>query len=737
MLIRPKKMVHYALQEKSVCFKAVNGTVEASFYGKDCVFVRFSVDNVLQNPAITAEPDLLGVELDIDESDDAVTIKRNALSVAFNKNTCQLSLSRGDVALHTVDYYLEIKTILDFAVYGSKAVFSSDAEEAFYGLGQQQTNTLNYAGKRVNVYHDYKAAGGESIGIPFMVSSRRYGLIWNNLSQSIAEPACGQHTTWQADATKDVSFFVLFGDHFDDIYQQYRYLTGTTPLPLKSALGYIQCKQRYETQQEIVEVATAYREKQYPCDMMVVDWFYWKELGDMDFNEAYWPDPTGMNESLRKMDFDTMISVWPRFMRASKHYAYLEEQGWFMMDTNGETLYGTEDDQRGALIDTTNPDCAKWYWRTIEQSLASKGFNAWWTDENEPDLWPYRYQLHLGKGFEIFNLYPYTHCRGVYEGHRQSLPERCTILSRSAYLGAQQFGTLFWSSDVYPTWGVLRRQLPAALNFCATGMAYWSSDIGGWQALPDYKGRSEFGTELLLETRGSDEGVVNSAEYPELYIRWFQFSVFCPIFRAHGTRDENEVWSYGPEAEKILVKFLRLRYQLMPYIYSLAYTVTQTGAPFMRALFLDFDEPAVKDIKDQYMFGPSLLIAPIVTQGAVKRSVYLPEGTRWYDFWTHAVYSGGQTLEVEAPLDSMPIFVREGSIVPFGKPVSSTKEAQALARIRVYSGRDAAFTLYHDDGRTYAYESGDYRLTQLSWHENSRAFTMDGTCEAPFPIEII
>ncbi len=378
-------------------------------------------------------------------------------------------------------------------------------------------------------------------------------------------------------------------------------------MPLKSSLGYIQCKQRYSNQEEITYVARKYKAKNYPLDMLVVDWFHWKHLGDMDMDKTYWSTPEVTTKEFADMDVDTMISVWPRFMKESKNYDLLEKNGWFMKDYQGKSFYGTPDGQRGALIDTTNPECGKWYWDTIEKNYGSKGFRAWWLDENEPDLWPYDFQFDACRGFEIFNRYPYMHTKCVFEGHRQAYDQRCSILSRSAFLGAQQFGTQFWSSD-----------------------------IGGWQALPDYHDTEASETaELLLQTQGSTHGVVNSTAYPELYIRWFQFSVFCPIFRAHGSRDENEAWSYGEEAEKILVKFLHLRYQFMPYLYTLAYRLHQQGEPILRGLFLDYaHDSQVKDIRDQYLFGDQLLVAPIVTQGATSRSVYLPLGNDWINFWT-------------------------------------------------------------------------------------------------------
>ncbi|HUW55802.1 MAG TPA: TIM-barrel domain-containing protein, partial [Planctomycetota bacterium] len=468
-------------------------------------------------------------------------------------------------------------------------------------------------------------------------------------------------------------------------------------------------------------VARAYREKGCPCDVLVVDWFHWKVLGDLDLDEAFWPDAADMNRELAAMGYHVMISCWPRFMKESRHYATLEANGWFMKTADGTTLYGTPEDRRGALIDTTHPDAAEWFWNTIRESYAAKGFSSWWLDEDEPDVCPHEHYLHAGTGARVHNVYPLTHTRAVYEGHRRDLGERCLILSRSAYHGAQKHGTTFWSSDIHPTWDVFRRQIPAGLNFCASGFAWWSSDIGGWQALPGD------------ESRTAADFLARHPDYVELYIRWFQFGAFCPTFRAHGTRPENEVWSYGPDAERVLVKYLKLRYRLLPYIYSLAWRTHRTGAPFMRALFMDFPEDEnVRDIADEYMFGPAFLVAPVVTQGATEREVYLPAGADWYDYWTDERHAGGRTIVAKAPVDTLPLFVRAGSIVPHGEVVQHTGEKQTRIELRVYEGADATFGLYRDDGTTYAYERGEFTLTTLTWDDAAKTVRIEGDDEGLF-----
>ncbi len=298
------------------------------------------------------------------------------------------------------------------------------------------------------------------------------------------------------------------------------------------------------------------------------------------------------------------------------------------------------------------------------------------------------------------------------------------ILSRDAYLGSQRNGTLAWSSDISPTWDAFRRQIPTGLDFTASGMSYWTNDIGGWQYLPSEHHPAH---PPLIDPSDARDNVGGYDDYPELYTRWFEYGTFLPIMRTHGSRNYNEVWSYSKQAEPILAKYLRLRYQLMPYIYSLGYKTYETGTPFMRALFMDFpNDPKVVNIADEYMFGPAFLVAPITEQGATSRDVCLPAGSDWYNYWTNERVHGGQTIKVDAPIDVLPLFVRAGSIVPLGSMIESTSEAQKIQKIRIYPGADAEFTLYDDDGTTYAYEKGDSKIAHLRWNDAAHKLTHDG-----------
>ena len=609
--------------------------------------------------------------------------------------------------------------------YTVSATFVSPEDEHYYGLGQNQEGFLDHRGHPVRCWADYKAPGGPNFCVPFMLTNKGYGLVWDNPSKTTIEPGFNEQTRWISEVGDRVSFFVIAGETANEIFAGYRLLTGPTPLLPKAAYGYIQCKQRYSSQKELLDVAKGYRDRHLPADVLVVDWFYYTKMGQMDMNPKFWPDPVAMNKQLHEMGFQTMISVWPRFEPGSRFYDLLRKRGWLIHLADGTPIDGLPYDRAGSDIDTTNPDAAAWYWRTIRDNILSKGFDSLWADDTEPDLPPNGAYYKIGPGTQFFNVYPLFHTAALYNGFRKDEPERrALILARDAYLGAQRNGAIFWSSDIYPTWDTLKRQIPTGLDFAASGMAYWSNDTGGVQDLPEEHHPVH---PPLLDPSDARATVGGYDDYPELYTRWFQYETFLPIMRAHGGRPTNEVWSYGRQAEPILEKYLRLRYELIPYIYSLGYQTWLTGAPFMRALPLDFpNDPNVADLRDEYMFGPAFLVAPVTEQGAITRKVYLPAGADWYDFWTNERFEGGATILVTAPIDTIPIFVRSGSIVPLGKEIENTGQEQELAKIRVYPGMDGDFLLYDDDGKTYAYENGDGHITRLHWNDAGGKFTRNG-----------
>ena len=610
--------------------------------------------------------------------------------------------------------------------YRIAALFDSPADEHYYGLGQQQKGWMDLRGHEVHCWHEYNAIGGEDIGVPFMVSTRGYGLLWDNPSKTTVTLGFNNRNEWSSEVGDRVSFYVVAGESSDEVYQGYRALTGVTHLLPRAVYGFIQSKCVYPTQEQLMAVAKTYREKQLPLDVAVVDFLNMTKTGELDLDPSRWPDPAAMNRELHSMNVRTLLSVWPHFPKGSQFYDLLLHRGWLVHRPDGTPELGWTPVTIGPNIDTTNPDAARWFWEQVrDRYVKPYGFDYIWLDETEPDIDPDYDVFSIGTGKRFYNAYPLFHTAAIYDGFRRDFGDsrRVMILSRSAYLGAQRNGTVFWSSDIVSTWDMLKRSIPAGLNFTASGFAYWDTDIAGYvspEIPPDYHAVNR----PLIDGSDARDVIGNYEDYPELFVRWFEWGTFQPVMRVHGERKQTELWSYGKQAEPILARYLKLRYQLLAYTYSNAYRSYQTGAPYMRALFMDFpDDPKAADIPNEYMYGSAFLVAPVTDQGATHRSVYLPAGSDWYNFWTNERLRGGQTVEADAPIDVLPLFVRAGSIIPLNSEVQSTAEPQTLASIRVYPGADGRFDLYEDDGTTYAYEKTDGKVTRLVWDDSTGSLT--------------
>jgi|CZKL01.1.fsa_nt_gi alpha-D-xyloside xylohydrolase len=613
--------------------------------------------------------------------------------------------------------------------YRVMAAFDSPAGEHYYGLGQQQKGWMDLRDHQIPCWHDYGALGGEDVCVPFMVSSRGYGLVWDNPSRTTIDLGFDGRNMWSSEIGNRVSYFVIAGATSDEVYEGYRLLTGVTHMLPKAVYGFIQSKAIYPTQDQILDVAREYRKRKLPLDAIVVDFLNMTRQGELDLDPKRWPDPAAMNHDLHAMGVSTLLSVWPHFAAGTQFYDMLLGKGWLILDHNGAPDSGGYKKNIGPNIDTTNTEAAQWFWEKIrDRYVKPYGFDYIWLDETEPDVDPANDVFSIGSGTRFYNVYPLPHTAAVYDGFRRDFGDsrRVMILARAAYLGAQRNGTVFWSSDIVSTWDMLKRSIPAGLNFTATGLPYWDTDIAGFfspAVSADYHAEHK----PLID--GSDvRGTIgNYEDYPELFVRWFEWGAFQPVMRTHGERNHNEVWSYGRQAEPILANYLKLRYQLLPYTYSVAYRSYQTGAPYMRALFMDFPADAkAADIPDEYMYGPAFLVAPVSEQGATSRTVYLPAGCDWYNYWTNQRLHGGQTIEADAPIDTLPLFVRAGSIVPLGSEIESTTQPQTIATVRVYPGADGSFTLFQDDGTTYGYEKGGGLATKLTWDDKAQRLNQEG-----------
>jgi alpha-D-xyloside xylohydrolase len=584
-----------------------------------------------------------------------------------------------------------------------------DTQEAFYGLGQHQAGVWNYRGESVDLSQD-----NTNISIPLLLSSNGYGIFWNNGSRSRFDNRFVHAFYLSSEVSDSMDYYFFYGPDFDRLIADYRELTGTTPLFGKWAYGYWQCKNRYDSQAELLAIAQTYRDLHIPLDNIVQDWFWWNTMGEPVFNKNY-PDPKGMIDALHKNNVHLMISVWPYFRPGSPVYDDMDKRGFFIDRTKVQSFHPP----RMALYDAFNPDARKYYWNLMNEALFKIGADAWWLDTTEPETEGRETNLlvtnkvAIGNGARYANEFPLLTTAAVYEGQREaSDKKRVFILSRSAYAGAQRNAVTTWSGDVDPNWETFRRQIPAGLNYSLSGLPYWTTDIGGFvSANPD------------------------DPAYRELFVRWFEFGTFCPIFRVHGTRttNQNELWSYGPDAQKTLVAYDNLRYRLMPYIYSLAWKTTSEGYTIMRPLVMDFREDIrAQNIGDQFLFGPAILVNPVTEPGATTRHLYLP-AAKWYDFWTGAAIQGGRALDAPSPIDRLPLYVRAGSILPLGPDVEYAAERSANPiEVRVYRGANGDFTLYEDENDTYNYEKGAYSTILFSWDDATHTLTI-GDRTGSFP----
>jgi alpha-D-xyloside xylohydrolase len=527
----------------------------------------------------------------------------------------------------------------------------------------------------------------------------------------------GGSVSWKSEAGNSIDYFVFYGPSIDKVIAGYRTVTGQVPMPPLWGLGYWQSKERYSTQQEWLDIAGTYRQKQEPIDNIVQDWYYWDPYpwGSHVMNPSRYPDPAAAIKTLHDTDhMHIMISVWGKLSPGNStgpdpNYDALNAKGFLYPDA----VRGPD-----RFYDAFSPDARAMYWGFMRDDLFNKGFDAWWLDASEPEanLRALRsVQTGAGLGALVLNEWPLMHTTSVYQGQRQAAPnQRVFILTRSAFAGEQRNATTVWSSDITAGWDVFAHQIVNALNMSLSSIPYWSSDTGGFFC--PYPGGS------------------GNPEYGELFTRWFQFSSFCSIFRVHGTNTSKEIWRFGPTYEPVLVKYDNLRYRLMPYLYSQAWQVTAHGASIMRALVFDFPgDKKARELADEYLFGPSLLVCPVPTQGATTRSVYLPGGVGWYDFWTGRRFAGGQTISAPAPIATIPLYVREGAIVPMGPFEQYTTEKQAdPIELRVYEGANGSFNLYEDEGVNYNYEKGLKASIPITWYQSSHTLTI-GTRSGSFP----
>lgn len=580
--------------------------------------------------------------------------------------------------------------------------FSPPITEAIYGLGQHQSGIFNYRGSTVEL-----GQNNTDVAIPLLISNKGYGLMWNTAALTYFDNRFPLDLKLTAIAGKSIDYYFLYGAEIDGVIHEYRDITGHSPLLPKWAYGFFQSKDRYVSLDEIRQIAERYRQEHIPLDAIVQDWFWWKTEGDPAFNSNY-HDVSNDLEALHKENVHTMISVWGLLDPESETYKVL--------DARHELVAGAH------VYDATNPEARDIYWEHLPGKLLKQGWDAFWLDSAEPEeYWPHMgdailqsRQLAIGNGAEFTNVFPLLHTLGVQDHWKaQNQNKRVFLLTRSAFLGQQRVGATVWSGDVYGTYWGLSHQVPAGLNFALSGYPYWTTDIGGYW--PPH-----------------DDPIADPA-FQELYARWFEYGTFCSIFRTHGHRPHNELWSFD-KVEPILVGYDKLRYRLMPYIYSLAWKVSNDDYTIQRPLVMDWrTDPKTWNLGDQFMFGPAILVNPVLKADATKRSVYLPSAAAWYEFWTGKSLSGGQEIEAEAPLDRIPLFVRAGSILPMGPQIEyATQDPGGPIELRIYRGADSQFDLYEDAGDGYEYQRGQHSVIPLRWDDRNSVLTI-GERQGSYP----
>jgi alpha-D-xyloside xylohydrolase len=534
--------------------------------------------------------------------------------------------------------------------------FAAYDDERLYGMGQRTHGQLNLKGLSL----DLVQRNGE-VNIPFVLSSRGYGLLWNTPAVGRVEFADNM-TRWQAGQARGIDYWITAAPTPADILARYADTTGHAPDLPEWASGFWQSKLRYRNQEELLAVAREHKRRGLPMSVIVADYFHWSAMGDYRFDRNEWPDPQAMVDELRDLGIELMVSIWPTVSPLSEHYADYRDRGLLVGADQGVEMQQTIQDKgmsapmAVAFYDPTNPQTRRYVWDLIEKNYLAHGIRAFWLDACEPELnpsHPGNLSFYAGPGAEVAGIYPRDNARLFAEGTARAGLQPTVLLCRSAWAGAQKYGAAVWSGDIPATWDSLARQIRAGLNVALSGIPWWTTDIGGFHG-----------------------GDPDDPRYQELIIRWFQYGAFCPLFRLHGDREPrtptgyaqtsgpNEIWSYGEHAYDIISGVLRMRERLRPYIHDQMRRAASTGLPPMRPLFIDYPgDPASWKVDDQLLLGSEILVAPIYAPGQTARRVYLPEGQNWTNTVTGQTYAGGITVTAEAPIERIPIFVTEGSAV--------------------------------------------------------------------------
>lgn len=736
--------------------------IEVQFFAPAVARVIKSPEGVAyekQSLSVIAKPEKVSFKADI--QDNKIVLNTSELSVSVDTGTGIVSyFSKDGKSLLAEKSGMQF---IDFDDAGTKTYqvyqpFILDREEAIYGLGQLQNGKMIQRNMTKNLIQ-----GNVEDVSPFFQSTKGYGVFWDNYSPTLFTDN-EVETSFRSEVGDCVDYYFMYGKNADGVIAQVRSLTGQAPMFPLWTYGYWQSKERYKSQKEVVDVVRKYRELGIPLDGIIQDWQYWGHnylWNAMDFQNPTFNNPQKMIEDVHAMNAHMAISIWSSFGPMTKPYRELDKKGMLFNFTTWpqsglESWSPNMEYPSGVRVyDAYNPEARDIYWKYLNDGIFKLGMDAWWMDSTEPDHLDWKPEdmdtkTYLGSFRKVRNAYPLMTVGGVYDHQRAvTSDKRVFILTRSGFLGQQRYGVNVWSGDVASTWESFRNQIPAGLNFSLCGIPHWNSDIGGFFA--GHYNKS-----------WNDDSASKNPLYQELYVRWLQFGTFNPMMRSHGTDVYREIYKFGKKGEPVydaIEKMIGLRYSLLPYIYSTSWEVSNRQSSFMRALMMDFvDDRKVWDINDEYMFGKSLLVAPIAhaqytpeavvkvseeegwnRDGAKKTktdvavdfmetkstNIYLPAGTLWYDFWTNEKHEGGKEITKETTLDVIPLYVKAGSIIPVGPQVQyATEKPWDHLELKVYAGANGNFILYEDEFDNYNYEKGVYTEIPISWNNASRKLTI-------------
>ncbi len=615
--------------------------------------------------------------------------------------------------------------VFDKKLYRTRLYLEWQKGEALYGLGQHEEGNLNLRGTTV-----YLHQANKKIAIPMVVSSLGYGLLMDTYSPMIFNDS-GADSYLYTEADEELDYYFIYGGSLDGVVRGYRFLTGKAVMLPKWAFGFIQSQERYETAEELVNVVKEHRKRKIGLDAIVLDWCSWEGnlWGQKTFDSKRFPDPAGMMEELHSYNAKLMVSIWPNMSHLCENYKEFKRSGLLLPCSN---IYNPYVEEGRSL-----------YWKQVKEGLYDYGVDAWWCDSSEPFTPEWNHMGEPEKSTmyhefcntaaqhipaQLMNSYGLFHAKAIYEAQRKESEEKRVVnLTRSGYTGQQRYGTILWSGDISASWTTMKQQIVAGLNICVSGIPYWTMDIGAFFV--------KRGVQWFWN--GNYEQGLDDLGYRELFTRWYQYGCFLPIFRSHGTDVRRELWNFGEPGDMFydaLLKANHLRYELIPYIYTMAARVWRDDYTMYRMLAFDFVEDEVaRDIQDQFIFGESLMVCPVIEpmyyesnskpieKGTKSRQVYLPKGTDWYDFWSNQYYTGGQSIMAEAPIDRIPLYVKAGSIIPMAQFMNYVDErSDEVFKIQIYSGEDAEFELYKDAGDNYRYERGEYEVTKFLWSEKEQ-----------------